>query len=122
MEKCVKHRTIYLVVLHESYTLIRLFAANLPANWQTVVATVQTVVCSASVDILHVGVPKMHVIDHKLFSGSAVFYKVDKVHVGAISCTSDFRSVVVSFSIDGCTCALGYRIQSHLPADSTGCQ
>ena len=25
--------------------------------------------------ILHVGVPKMHVIDHKLFSGSSVFYK-----------------------------------------------
>ena len=38
-------------------------------------------VCSASVDILHMGVPKMHVIDHKLFSGSSVG------KVGAISCT-----------------------------------
>ena len=32
-------------------------------------------VCSASVDILHMVVPKMHVIDHKLFSGSSVCYK-----------------------------------------------
>ena len=39
-------------------------------------------VCSASVDTLHMGVPKMYVIDHKLFSGSSVCYKV-----GAISCT-----------------------------------
>ena len=32
-------------------------------------------VCSASVDILHMGMPKMHVIDHKLFSGPCVCYK-----------------------------------------------
>ena len=41
-------------------------------------------VCSASVDILHMGVPKMHVIDHLVGPLSAI--RVGKV--GATSCNS----------------------------------